>query len=232
MDKNQKKENVDKTLVKDGQPQPVSNGMDKESNENQKIEEKVEKTKESTQNTFQADNTKNGSKQTQENSRVMKKNFRRSSKRGDRRERLKPEFEQKILNIRRVARVVAGGRRFSFSVAMVAGDGKGKVGVGLGKSSDTSVAIAKAFNDAKKNMIKVKVTKKMSIPHEVFAKYCASRVMIIPTPGRGRVAGSSVRDVLELSGIRDVSAKILSRSKNNLNNAKATIKALSSISTK
>ncbi len=140
--------------------------------------------------------------------------------------RPKAEFEQKMLNIRRVARVATGGRRFSFSVAMVAGDKKGKVGVGLGKANDTSLAIDKALRDAKKNMIVVNLNKKFSIVHEVEAKYCSARISIKPAPGRGVVAGSAVRNVLELAGIKDVTAKILSGSKNKLNIARATINAL------
>lgn len=146
---------------------------------------------------------------------------RRTFKREDRK-----EFDQKILGIRRVTRVVAGGRRFSFSVAMAIGDHKGKVGVGIGKAGDTALAIEKAVRSAKKNIIRVSTTKEGTIPHEVAARYCASQIMMQPAPGRGIVAGSSVRNVLELAGIRDVSAKILSRSKNKLNNAQAALKAL------
>lgn len=147
-------------------------------------------------------------------------------RRGPRTERAKPEFDQKIIDIRRVARVVTGGRRFSFSVAVVAGDRKGRVGIGTGKAGDTSLAIEKAFKNAKKNMIKVKLTKDMSIPHEVEVKLNSARLMILPAPGRGIVAGSSVRTVLDLLGAKDIGAKIFSRSKNKLNNARATLKAL------
>lgn len=143
-----------------------------------------------------------------------------------RRPRARSEYENKILGIRRVTRVVAGGRRFSFSVTMVIGNGKGEVGVGLGKASDTALAIEKATRDAKKNMITVPLTSEFSIPHEVEAKYDASHVLLIPTPGKGFKAGSAVRTVLELAGVKHVSAKILSRSKNHLNNAQATIVAL------
>lgn len=141
-------------------------------------------------------------------------------------ERPRSEFDQKIISIRRVTRVVAGGRRFSFSVAMVSGNRKGSVGVGVGKASDTALAIEKATRDAKKNMIKVPLDKNMRIAHDVYAKYNASRVQIIPSPERGLVAGSSARNVLELAGIKDVTSKMLSRSKNKLNNAKAAVKAL------
>ncbi len=136
------------------------------------------------------------------------------------------EFDQHIIAIRRVARVVAGGRRFSFSVAIIIGNKKGKVGVGLGKAGDTTLAIDKATRNAKKNLITVTLNKHNSIAHEVEAKYTASRVWISPAPGRGLVAGSSVRPVLELAGITNVVAKMRSGSKNGLNNARATIKAL------
>ncbi len=157
-----------------------------------------------------------------------KSNGRRSSSFG----RPKPEFDQKILNIRRVTRVVAGGRRFSFSVALVAGDRKGAIGLVLGKAGDTALAINKAVRNAKKNMVKLKLTKTMSIPHELSAKFSSSYVKLMPNKGRGLVAGSVVRDIVNLSGIRDVTGKILSNSKNKLNNAKAVMVALSAISTR
>lgn len=147
-----------------------------------------------------------------------------------RREKPKSEYDQKMLDVRRVARVVAGGRRFSFSVALVAGDRKGKVGVGLGKAGDTATAIDKAMRSAKKNMISLKLTKNLSIPHEVRAKYSSGRIMIKPALGRGLVAGSAVRTVLDLAGVRDVNAKVLSPSKNKLNIARATIEALRVVS--
>jgi len=140
--------------------------------------------------------------------------------------RVRSEFDQKIITIRRVARVVAGGRRFSFSVSMIIGNKKGKVGVGLGKAGDTTLAIDKAVRSAKKNLITVNLAKDTSIAHEVSAKYCAARVMLMPAPGRSLVAGSSVRPVLELAGITNVVAKLHSGSKNGLNNARATIAAL------
>ena len=146
--------------------------------------------------------------------------------------RAKPEFDQKILDIRRVTRVVAGGRRFSFSVALVAGDKKGGVGLGLGKAGDTSLAINKALRNAKKNMIKLNLTKTMSIPHELSAKFSSSYVVLKPNKGRGLVAGSVIRDIVKLSGMKDITGKIFSNSKNKLNNAKAVILALSPISIK
>lgn len=151
------------------------------------------------------------------------------SSRGGFGERTRPEFETKIIQIRRVTRVVAGGRRFSFSVALIAGNRKGSVGVGVGKASDTSLAVEKATKNAKKNMIKVNLSPEMMIAHEVSAKASSGRVLIVPAPGRGMVAGSSVRNVLELAGIKNVSAKILSGTKNKLNNARAAVKALSQV---
>ena len=142
------------------------------------------------------------------------------------------EFDQKIIGIRRVTRVMAGGRRFTFSVAMVLGDKKGRVGVGLGKAADTALAIEKATRDAKKHMITLALTDSKSIPTNVEAKFCASQIAIRPSKGRGLVAGSSVRTVLELGGVKDVTAKVLSRSKSPINNARAAMKALSMIAKK
>lgn len=144
-------------------------------------------------------------------------------------ERAKPEFEQRVLDIRRVTRVVAGGRRMSFAVALVIGDGKGSVGLGTGKGADTAIAIGKALKSAKKSMIKIKLTKTGSLPHEVYAKYTTSKIMIMPNNDKGLVAGSAVRDVLTLAGVKNVTSKIYSGSKNRLNNGRAAIKALSQI---
>lgn len=155
-----------------------------------------------------------------------KRNPRRERRGGRREERVRSEFDQKIISIRRVTRVMAGGRRFSFSVAMVIGNKKGKVGVGIGKAGDTQLAIEKAVRAARKQLIEVPLNKHMHIPHDVHTKLASSEVMIMPAPGRGLVAGSSVRTVLELAGVKDVTAKIFSRSKNKLNNARAAIAAL------
>ena len=147
-------------------------------------------------------------------------------------DRERSEFAQKMIGLRRVARVMAGGRRFNFSAAIVIGDKKGRVGVGLGKAADTQLAIEKATRHAKKNMITINLTKNRSISRNVEAKYAASVVGIRPSPGRGLVAGSSVRSVLELAGITDVTAKIHSRSKNPLNNARVAIEALRKLAMK
>jgi small subunit ribosomal protein S5 len=161
-----------------------------------------------------------------------KRNPRRPRRGGRRDDRARQEFDQKIVSIRRVTRVMAGGRRFSFSVGMVIGDKKGKVGVGVGKAGDTQLAIEKAIRNAKKNMITVPMNKDMHIPHDVHVKYASSEVMIMPAPGRGLVAGSSVRTVLELAGVKDVTAKIFSRSKNKINNARAAVEALKQLQVK
>lgn len=136
------------------------------------------------------------------------------------------EYDHKVIDVRRVARVVSGGRRFTFRVSLVLGDHKGLVGVGIGKGADTALAIAKATRDAKKKMIRIPFTNTASIPHETRAKYASSIVTLFPAPGKGLVAGSSIRTVLSLAGATNISSKILSRSKNKLNNARAAIEAL------
>ncbi len=141
-------------------------------------------------------------------------------------ERPKPEFDQKMVSIRRVTRVVAGGRRMTFAVAIAIGDKKGSIGLGTGKGGDTAVAIAKALRQAKKNMFKIKTTKTMSIPHEVSDKFSSSKLFIRPNFTKGLVAGSTVRDMLALGGIKNVTAKLHSGSKNKLNNARAAYAAL------
>lgn len=136
------------------------------------------------------------------------------------------EFDQVTIDARRVARVMAGGRRFNFSLVVVIGDHKGRVGVGLGKGVDTALAIDKATRDAKKHLFTVPRTASGSIPHQVSMKYSSSTVEIIPSKGRGLVAGSAVRTVLDLAGVTDVVTKIHSRSKNKLTMARATVAAL------
>ena len=154
---------------------------------------------------------------------------------GPRRERApreRAEFDQATLDVRRVARVMAGGRRFSFSVTVVIGDRKGRVGVGLGKGADTALAIDKAVRAAKKNLITVPLTADKSIAHDVKARYGSSDIEIIPSPGRGLVAGSAMRIVLEYAGVTNVVTKILSRTKNKLTIARATVLALKSLKAK
>ena len=120
----------------------------------------------------------------------------------------------------------------SFAVSMIIGDKNGVVGLGTGKGNDTALAIAKALKDAKKNAIKIKRTKTNSIAHDVAAKYSASKVMLFPNHGKGIVAGAALRDIITFAGVKDVSGKVVSGSKNKLNTARACMKALEAISTK
>ncbi len=141
-------------------------------------------------------------------------------------EREKSEYDQKVLDVARVTRVVAGGRRFSFRAVVVLGNKKGKVGVGIGKGADVSQAVEKAAADARKNFLVIPL-KDGTIPHEVSAKYAAARVLLKPaSTGRGLVAGGALRVICDLAGIQNVSSKILSKSTNKLNNARAALEAL------
>jgi len=141
-------------------------------------------------------------------------------------------YEDKLLDLRRVTRVVAGGKRFSFRATVVVGDRAGRVGIGVAKGKDVSEALAKAKTKAQKRMVQVAIVND-TIPHEVKAKYCAAEVVLKPArKGHGIVAGGAVRAVCELAGIKDLSAKILSRTPNKLSNARATINALQKIKSK
>ena len=138
----------------------------------------------------------------------------------------KSEYDQRVLDVARVTRVVAGGRRFTFRATVVIGNRKGKVGVGIGKSVDVSQSVEKAAADAKKNLIIIPL-KEATIPHQVEAKYASAKVLLKPAPrGTGLVAGGALRAICELSGIENICAKILSKSRNKLNNARAAIEAL------
>jgi len=137
----------------------------------------------------------------------------------------KPEFDQKVIDIARVTRVVKGGKRFSFRTAVVIGNKKGKVGVGVAKGPDMRVATEKAYADAKKNMIVVNF-KGSTIPYSVYQKLGSAKILMKPAAkGHGIVAGGAVRIVVSFAGISDISSKMLG-SKNKLNNARATILAL------
>lgn len=137
----------------------------------------------------------------------------------------KREFDHKVIDIARVARVMAGGRRFSFRATVVIGDRKGKVGVGIGKGADTAVAIEKAINSAQKNMIKISI-ENGTIPVDTSGKFGSARVLLKPArEGKGLVAGGAVRTVVDFAGVENITAKMLG-SNNKLNNAKATIQAL------
>ncbi len=142
----------------------------------------------------------------------------------------KDNFEERVLDIRRVTRVTAGGKRFRFRATVVVGNSKGKVGVGVAKGVDTQGAIEKARTKAKNNLIEIKL-KDYTIPHEVEAKFSAAKVLIKPAlPGHGLMAGGSPRVVLSLAGVRDATAKCLGRTKNKLTNALAAIEALKQLS--
>ncbi len=136
------------------------------------------------------------------------------------------EFKDKVLDLRRVTRVVAGGKRFRFRATVVIGDGRGRVGVGVAKGLDVVQAIAKARAAAKKTIITVQL-KDRTIAHEVEAKFSAAHIRIKPASvGHGMRAGGAARVVLSLAGIKDITAKTLGRTPNKLTNALATIEAL------
>jgi small subunit ribosomal protein S5 len=142
----------------------------------------------------------------------------------------KKEFQEKTLEIRRVTRVVAGGKRFSFRAAVVVGDLKGRVGFGVAKGLDVVQSIQKAVLKAKKEMISVPLKEDRTLFYDVEGKYGAARVRLKPArPNHGLIAGGPVRVVLELAGVRDVSAKILGGTTSKINNARATLKALKKI---
>ena len=145
----------------------------------------------------------------------------------------KSEFEQGVLDIRRTARVVAGGRRFSFRATVVIGNRNGKVGLGMGKGGDASVAIEKGVYQAKKNLVYVPLTAERSLPHTVESKVSASRILLKPAKeGKGLMVGGPVRLIADLAGIKNMTAKILGRTVNKLNNAKATMAALRKLKNK
>jgi small subunit ribosomal protein S5 len=135
------------------------------------------------------------------------------------------EFEEKVVQVNRVSKKTKGGNRIGFSVLMVAGDRKGRVGVGLGKAPDVVSAIKKGISRAKKNLIKVPM-KGRTIPHEIFVKKGAAKIILKPAPpGTGVIAGGAVRAVVDAAGIRDIVSKVLGTN-NQASNVYATIEAL------
>ncbi len=140
--------------------------------------------------------------------------------------RKQSEFKEKVIDLRRVTRVVAGGKRFRFRTTVIIGDERGRVGVGIAKGVDVAQSVEKAKVNAKKKLMTVNLRDR-TIPYEVEAKFSAARVMIKPArKGHGLKAGGAVRAVLLLAGVRDATAKCLGGTKNKLTNAMATVEAL------
>jgi small subunit ribosomal protein S5 len=138
----------------------------------------------------------------------------------------KEKFESKLLQLRRVVHVRAGGKKLRFRAAVVVGNRKGKVGFGVDSATDVAQAIEKATRQAMKHLIEVPIVED-TIPHEVYAKFGPSEILLKPQrKGRGLVAGGPVRIICQLAGIKNISAKILGRTPNKINNAQATIEAL------
>jgi len=155
----------------------------------------------------------------------------RGGRRPAREERPADEFEQKIVEIARVTRVMAGGKRMRFRACVAIGNKKGKVGIGLAKGADVTLAVTKAVNQAKKDLVTVPIVKQ-TIPHSIEQKFGAARVLLKPAAaGRGIIAGGVVRTIFELSGVNNISSKVLGTN-NKVNNAKCVMAALKNLRTK
>ncbi|MBI5529924.1 MAG: 30S ribosomal protein S5 [Candidatus Doudnabacteria bacterium] len=158
----------------------------------------------------------------------MEKRRKNSNREG---ERERSEFDQKVVEVKRVTRVVAGGKRMRFRALVVIGDRKGKVGMGLKKGADVSESVNKAVNAAKKNMVTLPLVNE-TIPHGVNIKYKSSSLMLKPAkPGTGVIAGGAVRSVMELSGVKNIVCKMLG-SNNKVNNVKAVFAAFKKMKSK
>jgi len=156
----------------------------------------------------------------------LKRNIRRKENGNE------PKFIERLIRISRVSKVTKGGKKLSFRAIVVIGDENGQVGIGVAKADDVVNAFKKAKTDGRKNLIKVPITKSLSIPHRVLGKFGACEVIMRPSiEGSGVIAGGAVRTVLEVAGIKNVIAKQLG-SDNLLNNANATISGLKSLTTK
>lgn len=148
-----------------------------------------------------------------------------------RRDREPKEFEERVVTINRVTKVVKGGRRFRFAALVVIGDKKGRVGFGTGKANEVPDAIKKAIEDAKKNVFEIPIINGTTIPHEAVGRFGAGKVLIKPaTEGTGVIAGGAVRDVLELAGLTDILSKCIG-SRTPINMVRSTVEALKSLRT-
>ena len=170
--------------------------------------------------------TINISKENNKNKRISKKKttFRKKTLRLS-----KIKYQEKVVQVKRVTKVVKGGKKMTFRAIVIIGDGKQKVGVGIGRAEDVNLAIDKAILNGKKNLITVPLTINYSVPHVINSSYGACSIMLRPaSQGTGVIGGGSVRTVLELAGIKNILAKQFGSS-NILNNAKATILALTNL---
>jgi len=139
----------------------------------------------------------------------------------------KSEWSERVVSIQRVTKVVKGCKKMSFRAVIVVGNEKGKVGVGVGKAGDVITAVRKGVTDGKKNIVAIPITSSNSIPHPTNGRFGAAKILLRPSaPGSGVIAGSSIRTVLELAGIKNILSKQLG-SDNLLNNARATVEGLS-----
>ena len=162
----------------------------------------------------------------------MSTDLKKVNKQNNRRNDNDSKFVERLIKISRVSKVTKGGKKLSFRAIVVIGDENGQVGVGVAKASDVVNAFKKAKTDGRKNLIKIPITKSLSIPHDVKGNYGACKIIMRPSiEGSGVIAGGSVRTVLEVAGIKNVIAKQLG-SDNLLNNARASICALENLTTK